>query len=838
MLKFVEKKANQKELDRNGIRVGEISDGKNHHRALICLVKGLMVFLACYGAIFGMIEPFEISFNRTAVILSIFFISMYVAFFYYNKIVFYIGYFILFAGFVIGLVRYFLYANSGFQAIINVVFEKYSDHFKLLALRESQETITNRYVTVTIALIFAAVFLSLLLNITISGYMNIIETVLITFPLLEIPLYIGLRPPLFTLIALLSCYICVGVLQSSKHSRMSVKGLNYHEYARTKFRGKKYYAYQSNAKLNFIVLGASLFIAAVICIFSYGLYLNTDEIPGRSKIKENTDDAIKTFVQVGWTGWLDRYSSVGGLSNGRLGGVSSIRPDFETDLTVTFAPYSYQTVYLESFKGSMYHDSSWFENSYTLDESSDMVPVLVQEQIDVFDEKASMNALKDSVSSGKMWVENKGAESGKLYQPYRSLRENIKNVTEDANGRINVSEVPTGTDNRKFYGQTLEYEFSPITYEEYPVREDYTSENADYDDYVRNQCSFVPSELSEFLDSYLEENDNLGIKSPSSYDDINDYRLASAKAIYSHFLDEYPYTMSPGSTPQSKDYVRYFLETQKRGFCSHFASSGVMLLRELGIPARYVEGYCIPLALLDENAAGVDFDYNEWHSGKSFVTEEGVLTVDVNDSYAHAWIEIYLEGYGFVPFEMTPPSFEEAATPAFGGFGNIFANLTLFNLNVEGPEQNQATNQDQFGFLKLKGLISSSGMSFGPILGLLAFILLAGFFLIFGRKIYEAVRKRILYRKGMYMDLVYIKYNDFVRLLVKKGIVKPGTNFPMDICSSLTKYTAIKEMYPDFENLFKYIEKELYSKEKGTAKEYNAFCDGLNRLSKMINKFK
>lgn len=80
--------------------------------------------------------------------------------------------------------------------------------------------------------------------------------------------------------------------------------------------------------------------------------------------------------------------------------------------------------------------------------------------------------------------------------------------------------------------------------------------------------------------------------------------------------------MEPG-----EDFVTHFLE-EGRGYCVHFATAGALLLRMQGIPARYVTGYTVQL--------------NSQGGG------------DVLDSDAHAWVEIYLDGYGWHPVEMTP----------------------------------------------------------------------------------------------------------------------------------------------------------------------------------------
>lgn len=75
------------------------------------------------------------------------------------------------------------------------------------------------------------------------------------------------------------------------------------------------------------------------------------------------------------------------------------------------------------------------------------------------------------------------------------------------------------------------------------------------------------------------------------------------------------------------DFVRYFLESG-RGYCIHFATAGTLLLRMQGIPARYVTGYVAQLGA-DGRGEALDRD-------------------------AHAWVEVYINGYGWYPVEMTP----------------------------------------------------------------------------------------------------------------------------------------------------------------------------------------
>lgn len=84
---------------------------------------------------------------------------------------------------------------------------------------------------------------------------------------------------------------------------------------------------------------------------------------------------------------------------------------------------------------------------------------------------------------------------------------------------------------------------------------------------------------------------------------------------------------TPAMGGEYGDFMEFFL-AEKRGYCIHFATAGALLLRMQGIPARYVTGYTVGL-----NSSG-----------------EGTAL----DSDAHAWVEVYITGYGWYPVEMTP----------------------------------------------------------------------------------------------------------------------------------------------------------------------------------------
>jgi transglutaminase-like putative cysteine protease len=113
------------------------------------------------------------------------------------------------------------------------------------------------------------------------------------------------------------------------------------------------------------------------------------------------------------------------------------------------------------------------------------------------------------------------------------------------------------------------------------------------------------------------------------------------------------------------DSVEYFLSESHVGYCQHFASAGVLLLRQMGIPARYASGYIV--------------------KGDSFFKNTGGgYTAVVTDRAAHAWAEIYLDDIGWVPVEMTP-GFSYGVTSDF---------LASQQPNLEGKEDTGATDTE------------------------------------------------------------------------------------------------------------------------------------------------
>ncbi|MCR5804894.1 MAG: transglutaminase-like domain-containing protein [Clostridia bacterium] len=101
------------------------------------------------------------------------------------------------------------------------------------------------------------------------------------------------------------------------------------------------------------------------------------------------------------------------------------------------------------------------------------------------------------------------------------------------------------------------------------------------------------------------------------------------RAVTEFVRDLHWYDKNTDYPPDDVDFVAWFMAESDTGFCVHYATTTVILLRMIGVPARYVEGYMI--------------------SGLPFGHERNVYSTD-----AHAWFEFYLPEFGWVMGDSTP----------------------------------------------------------------------------------------------------------------------------------------------------------------------------------------
>ncbi len=106
-------------------------------------------------------------------------------------------------------------------------------------------------------------------------------------------------------------------------------------------------------------------------------------------------------------------------------------------------------------------------------------------------------------------------------------------------------------------------------------------------------------------------------------------RYDKARAIEA-YLRNFPYDLNLDPPPFDADVVDYFLFRAQRGYCDYSATAMAVMLRAVGVAARYASGY---------------------NTG-TYSPEAGFWVV--RETNAHAWTEVYFPGYGWIEFEPTP----------------------------------------------------------------------------------------------------------------------------------------------------------------------------------------
>lgn len=140
---------------------------------------------------------------------------------------------------------------------------------------------------------------------------------------------------------------------------------------------------------------------------------------------------------------------------------------------------------------------------------------------------------------------------------------------------------------------------------------------------------------------------------------------------------ELTYDESARTNNGKNDFARYTLEQSGRGYSVHYATLATLMLRYMGVPARYVEGYYL--------------------SSDEAELYKPMEEIRLTEAHAHAWTEYYMDGVGWIPFEVTPGYIDEEEWEALAqvfadgkgdGAGKSFTSSDLTYTPPKQPEDN------------------------------------------------------------------------------------------------------------------------------------------------------
>ena len=309
-----------------------------------------------------------------------------------------------------------------------------------------------------------------------------------------------------------------------------------------------------------------------------------------------------------WDKWFQSSTVKGSLK--RSGEEAN---DEEEVFRVTVDTKPAQTVYLRGFAGSTYTGISW-----KADDEKNLKRYYQEKGWELPKDYAQLyNTIFEKRCQGQegkvhhMEIQEVSASNKYALYPYGAYLPD--------NGTVHADGV------LKRKSSEYEFDFCPVENGEKidSNHKKLSEEEEHYREYVYDTYLAYPAEELPRLTEYLE-----------SWNDVTDNVWAVSATVY-YLGWNAVYNVNAPNTPEDEDFVEYFLFEGKEGWCAHFASSAVLILRKLGVPARYVTGYSASPDTFKQEA-------------------DGTYTAMIQGKQAHAWAEIYLDGWGWVPLEVTP----------------------------------------------------------------------------------------------------------------------------------------------------------------------------------------
>lgn len=192
---------------------------------------------------------------------------------------------------------------------------------------------------------------------------------------------------------------------------------------------------------------------------------------------------------------------------------------------------------------------------------------------------------------------------------------------------------------------------------------------------VHDQYTALPDDLPQSVRAVVDQARSDGVAAPASG---HDEQIAAMRWLVDYFTDPangFVYTLDApdGDGRNNLEVVGDFLE-RRSGYCSHYASALAVLGRALGVPTRMVLGY---------SASGVQ--------------AEADFTYEVSADQLHAWVEAYIDDVGWVPFDVTPASADDAEaddTDTSAAPGRDDADALLSEGDADAADADNTTTDD------------------------------------------------------------------------------------------------------------------------------------------------
>lgn len=692
----------------HGAAIDESVYAIQENRYFTLLIKGLIVYFFTAGGFGSYLTAMNVAFNQLLFHIVILATGILCAVLYHSWRSENLGYLVFFFVYAGYLILFRNYINSGFYAVLNDTIDYASFYFDTEGMQYYNERISNRYVAVTVAVIALGIAMNILLNNYILRRARYMVGIGLTVTINIFAFYMEREPDILYSLMLIAAIVMTFILKAGNHYWLSrnddifeknKKGLSYSLDYKSLWQG-----------MAFVLAMVIVFVAGANVFANKEVY---DMRQTQNKYKMESKDTFQNFIMLGFLGIMNFYPNNGGMDSGKLGGVSTVRLDYQPDLEVEFTPYTTNRIYVRNFIGMTYTP---YSNIWT--QPKNFILPEAQNATDTDAYQAAYEAGEAGSAKGRMKVKNIAAEL-LPYKPY---------YTNDDSSLLSAGKDDTIT----YYPRLANSQVKIPSYE------------------VDKRYLEVPKENQKVIADFSNE---VGITKEDSPEVV-------VQKIEDYYQENIPYTIRPGATPWNADFVNNFLTKNKKGYCAHFASAATLVFRANGIPARYCEGYAIDFNEVTRSAELVDgANYRDYYDGENELGETALVRYQATDADAHAWVEIYVDGKGWTVADVTPASYgenDDASLSFWEAFSNIFGDG-----GGDAPDNFGDTDAGDFSLHvsdKIMKWIS------GLLLGLISLLAL-GFLYIKGR---PALEYRRAFAKAGLSDKLILRYQREVAKRKKK----------------------------------------------------------------------
>lgn len=299
----------------------------------------------------------------------------------------------------------------------------------------------------------------------------------------------------------------------------------------------------------------------------------------------------------------------------------------ETALEITMQ--NPEPLWLRGFVGSVYRDGAWEPlSNREYYRQSQLFYWLHQDGFSGLCQLSQVSGLLgEEREQAAVTIRNIGASRQYLYLPYE-LAESIPEGTKNWSDSFLTSDRLRGAGEYRI-------ETAAAMTADWPelAAKLFTIENSEALSRWRTDESYYNVQMYEDYTQLTEKQRNLMQSCIGSAGNQRDGHMDYKKAIEkvrTYLEEECIYTENVNDTD---DPAGTFLK-EKKGCDVHFASAATLMFRYYGIASRYAEGYLVT----PEDVKG----------------KEAGETISIPQSANHAWTEIYIDSFGWVPLEVTP----------------------------------------------------------------------------------------------------------------------------------------------------------------------------------------